>query len=304
MQQRLHTYLSLQQIDAEPLMQRMDTIYRPLAEWLRLQCENSSQPIVVGINGAQGTGKSTLATLLKILLKESCALESIVLSLDDYYLSQEQRAVLAGSVHPLLKTRGVPGTHTIDQLNDQLEQLIELQPGKQIELSRFDKATDDVSPAEVWKCPQQGLDLILLEGWCVGATPQTEQQLEAPVNRLEHERDSDGRWRTFVNQKLKGSYQVLNSRLDFLLMLLTPDFESVVEWRKLQESKLRALNPDYGMKAGELRAFMEYFQRLTEFMRTEMPQRADVVLAVAENHQVESMVPNLQSVKYSRGEEL
>jgi D-glycerate 3-kinase len=87
-------------------------------------------------------------------------------------------------------------------------------------------------------------------------------------------------------------------------MLLTPDFESVVEWRKLQESKLRALNPDYGMKAGELRAFMEYFQRLTEFMRTEMPQRADVVLAVAENHQVESMVPNLQSVKYSRGEEL
>jgi D-glycerate 3-kinase len=75
--------------------------------------KNPQQPaIIIGINGTQGSGKSTLADYLCTMLGEQ-GLNCVSLSLDDFYLTRAERETLAAEVHPLLKTRGVPGTHDV-----------------------------------------------------------------------------------------------------------------------------------------------------------------------------------------------
>ena len=71
------------------------------------------KPLIIGINGSQGSGKSTLADYLCTMLNERYQLRCVSLSLDDFYLTKLERQQLASQVHPLLETRGVPGTHDI-----------------------------------------------------------------------------------------------------------------------------------------------------------------------------------------------
>jgi D-glycerate 3-kinase len=291
----LYDYLQSQQIDPTPILERLEHIDRPLGTWLQKQCQQYSRPWIIGINGAQGTGKSTFAATLQILLREEFQLQSLVLSLDDYYLSKEQRLQRAAAIHPLLVTRGVPGTHDIELLNVQLSQLSSIKPGGAIRLPHFDKATDDRSSSEPWCCPSSGIDLILLEGWCVGARAQQRSLLLEPINELERQQDKDAVWRSYVNQQLEDSYSTLFQQLDCLLMLQVPSFDVVVEWRQLQEQKLKQHRLGGGMSNAAVRDFVSYFERLTRHMLVELPQCADVVLPLGWDHQIQSIRFNQQS---------
>ncbi|MBT3196860.1 MAG: hypothetical protein HN344_03970, partial [Gammaproteobacteria bacterium] len=158
----------------------------------------------------------------------------------------------------------------------------------QIALSCFDKASDESADERMWRCPPQGLDLILFEGWCVGVPPQPVEALVQPINSLEVRLDPDRQWRHFVNEQLAGAYRTLFSRMDVLLVLQAPGMASVVEWRALQEEKMRALQGG-GMTPDQVVDFVRYFERLTRHMLVEMPQLADVLLPVGEDHQLDSI---------------
>ncbi len=281
----LEGYLRQQKIEPDLVMGHLDHIHRPLCNWLGGRCAESRRPLLVGINGAQGTGKSTLSAMVRILLEEELGLQSVVLSLDDYYLGREQRAHLASAVHPLLRTRGVPGTHDLEQLSRVLGQLLEIDPGESVELSKFDKASDDCSAPELWHCSPRGVDLVLLEGWCVGATPELDEALAAPVNELESRHDPEGVWRHFVNRQLAQEYQQLFSMLDHLITLQPPDMESVVEWRTLQEEKLGRDRRERSLLEEEIREFVSHFERLTRHMWSELPHRSDILLTIGADHQ-------------------
>ncbi len=282
-------YLQGQKIAPDLMLPHLDRIHRPLCSWLHGRCAESPRPLLVGINGAQGTGKSTLSAMLQILLQEELGLQSIVLSLDDYYLGKSERNHLAERVHPLLSRRGVPGTHDLEQLSRHLEQLFAIQPGERVELSRFDKAADDCATPERWSCPPDGLDLILLEGWCVGARAEEDEALATPVNGLESHHDAEGVWRRFVNRALGERYQPLFSRLDHLVTLQPPDMESVVDWRTLQEEKLEGEQRERRALQEEIRLFVSHFERLTRHMWSELPQRSDILLTIGEDHQPDSI---------------
>ena len=100
-------------------------------------------PAVIGISGAQGSGKSTLAAELVAQLQQR-GVKAAAVSLDDYYVSQAQRQQLAEHVHPLLRQRGVPGTHHIQQaINDAIAVLA----GQPVALPQFDKAQDEPAAA-------------------------------------------------------------------------------------------------------------------------------------------------------------
>ena len=75
--------------------------YQPLASLLLELQSNQGGPLIVGINGAQGTGKSTLAKYLALMLNQQ-HLRVANLSLDDFYVDSQQRRHLANTVHPLL----------------------------------------------------------------------------------------------------------------------------------------------------------------------------------------------------------
>ena len=178
---------------------------------------------VLGLCGAQGSGKSTLAQAL-LARMGARGVASAILSIDDLYLTKGEREVLAGTVHPLLRTRGVPGTHDVAL---GLRVLDGLAAGQAACLPRFDKAVDDRLPEGAWPQAGVGLRLLILEGWCVGARAQEAGELDAPVNALERDEDGDGRWRRFVNAALAGDYQTLFGRIDALALLAAPGFDVV-----------------------------------------------------------------------------
>ncbi len=249
-----------------------------IAEW---RAERSGC-ITVGICGAQGSGKSTLTMFLQALL-EARGLRAVSVSLDDFYLTRAERVELAGRLHPLFLTRGTPGTHDVRLGIRVLDGLAGAAPGERVPIPRFDKASDDRRPEVEWDAFTGPADVILFEGWCVGARPQGEEELQAPLNALEREEDPDASWRRSVNAALSGPYQELFSRIDRLILLHAPDFFRVREWRALQERKLReAVGPAarLTMTDGELERFVMHFERITRAVMAEMPQRADLILQI------------------------
>lgn len=246
----------------------------------------AGRPFVLGICGAQGSGKSTLADGLAERLT-AAGLRVAVLSLDDLYLTRAARQERARDIHPLLATRGVPGTHDVALGLAVLDRLA--QPGP-VSLPRFDKAADTraAQPAMV----DGPVDVVLLEGWCVGARPQDAAALADPVNDLERTRDADGRWRRHVNAALAGDYQRLFGRIDALVMLAAPGFAIVRDWRIEQEESLRrALRAegrptDTTMSDEQVAGFIQFYERLTRHILAEMPGRADLTLHLDERRRV------------------
>ena len=233
------------------------------------------RPRLVGINGAQGSGKSTVCRFLEPLLAER-GLRAVTLELDDLYLTHAERQDLARFDHPLFATRGVPGTHDVALGKTILD---ELAAGRPATLPRFDKAADDRAGEVIVEPP---CDVVLFEGWCAGAVPQPAAALRAPVNALEAAEDADRRWRLEVNRRLATDYAELFGRIDMLVMLKVAGWDAVAANRARQEAKLGADNPGGPavMDHAALARFLMHYERLTRWMLDEMPARADIVIEI------------------------
>jgi D-glycerate 3-kinase len=265
---------------ARPSDARIADYYLPMAQWIAEHAEE--RMLVLGLNGAQGTGKSTLSRLLRLLLERLYRMRVAVLSLDDLYLTAAERRRRAEAIHPLLATRGVPGTHDVSL---GIRTIRALREGKPLAIPRFDKARDDRLPVAEWPRWEGRSDLVIFEGWCVGARPQRADELREPINELEREHDASGDWRFYVNRELGGHYQSLFAEVDLLLMLRPDGFERVLQWRENQEARLREAGggPEV-MSPAEVRRFVMHFERLTRFMWEEMPERADAVVHLGDDH--------------------
>nr|WP_245824929.1 AAA family ATPase [Sphingomonas azotifigens] len=228
-----------------------------------------TRPLVLGLCGAQGSGKSTLADALAARFPGA-----VTLSIDDLYRTRAEREQLAATVHPLLLTRGVPGTHDVAL---GLATLAALDRGEAVPLPRFAKENDDRVDPALWPVAPAGCPLVIFEGWCVGARPQPEAALAEPINALERERDADGVWRRHANAALAGAYQLLFDRIDLLALLRAPDWDQVYAWRKQQEDALRRSGARGAgvMDDDQLRFFVSHYERLTRHILAEMPDRAD-----------------------------
>lgn len=279
----------------DPLMLDPHTqdLYRQLATWMARRTRKGAQCPVFGINGAQGSGKSTAAAFLQSTLLHDHALRAVVLSLDDFYLTRIEREALAADVHPLLATRGVPGTHETALGIRTVELLRSLAPGQQLALPRFSKALDDRLPEKEGSMAEGPIDLILFEGWCVGLTPQAGSELVAPLNALEAQEDRDGRWRGYVNHRLGQDYADWFSLLDALLFLRVPDFECVLRWRSQQEAETARdarAGPNAGLQTPQqLGRFIQHYERLTRHALATLPAAADVVMTLRRDHVVEQI---------------
>ncbi|SMF01560.1 D-glycerate 3-kinase [Alteromonadaceae bacterium Bs31] len=296
----VHNYI-LEAIDEHRLPRdfrsTVDSYYLPLAERIALAAKSKKSCYLLGVQGSQGSGKSTLADFLKRILEQQHALSCVSLSIDDFYLTRKERESLAITTHPLLTTRGVPGTHDVEMLERTIRQLSVLKQDTYTAVARFNKAIDDRAAEGDWSTVEGPVDVIILEGWCVGIGPQQELDLLAPCNGLEQNEDKDGKWRRFVNQQLETSYTRLFSKLDGLAVLQAPSFDCVYQWRLLQEQKLeqqwqqlpaeargenRILSPD------EVKLFISHYQRLTEHGLATLPSRADWLLSLNEHHKITS----------------
>jgi D-glycerate 3-kinase len=259
-----------------------------IAQAVLARRREASGVLVVGLCGAQGSGKSTVAEALEAMLP-GAGVACATLSLDDLYLSRAARRALAADVHPLLAVRGPPGTHDVAAGSAILEAL---RAGRSARIPRFDKLTDDRLPETLWRMVPGPVEVVIFEGWCVGAAPQAAEALAEPVNDLERLRDGCGAWRAYVNAALAGEYQALFSALDMLVLLRAPDFGVVHRWRLEQEATnlarrqaagaTDAVSPVLAMDPAAVAEFIQYYERLTRHILAEMPSRADLVIELDE----------------------
>ena len=260
--------------------------FTPLCETLLKHQEGATKPFIVGINGSQGSGKSTLTSFIESFLSSVHNKQVVSLSIDDFYYDKSQRNALAIKVHPLLATRGVPGTHDISLA---LNTFRSLEKGARTSLPRFNKATDNPFPIEQWPVIESSPDFIIFEGWCVGASAQASNELKRPVNHLEEVEDPLGIWRSFVNTELAGDYQTLFAKIDYRIMLKAPSFDCVYQWRLEQEHKLaqKALQESDGvMSDEEVANFVQHYQRITEHALCHLPEKCDTVFYLDETRTI------------------
>lgn len=263
---------------AAPLDPTTRATYMRLARWLAARQRRGLR--VLGINGAQASGKSTLAAFLVDALAAE-GLRAVATSIDDFYLGRAARAELAARVHPLLATRGVPGTHDVER---GIDCLARLKRGDPCALPQFSKAQDDVMPRD--RPIAAGVDLVIFEGWCVGTPPQAEEDLVQPVNALERDEDADGRWRRHVNAQLAGRYARWFASLDARVFLRVPGWEQVRRWRAQQERETASRN---GGRSAYLdddarERFLAHYQRLTQHALAVLPGAADAVIGLDDAH--------------------
>jgi len=232
---------------------------------------------VLGISGLQGSGKSTLAAQVVDAARAS-GLSAASVSLDDFYLTADARRALARDVHPLLATRGPPGTHDMELA---LATIAALRADGMPPLPRFDKLGDDRLPASAWTRPSRPLDLLVFEGWCLATPAEADDALRDPLNALERDEDQQGIWRRWCNAALARHYPPLWATADTLWFLQPPGFETVHGWRLQQEQALQAAEPGRrGMDAAQLERFIQHYERISRQALRTLPGIADTIVAL------------------------
>ncbi len=241
----------------------------------------------IGISGAPGSGKSTLARAL-VRYSNRAGIPACLLSLDDYYLGRSQREQSAIDLHPLFRQRGVPGTHELDRLLADFDQI---QSGKikGLCLPVFDKSIDDRAPEHDWRSLERAPRVIILEGWCVGVMPQKQAKLDAPANKLERVHDADVIWRREVLKAWRQLYTALRIRLDQVWYIRVPDWNCVIDWRWQQERELKRMNLN---SRAEVENFLGSFERIVNHMQNSYIQWADLVMEADRNHEISLPEPS------------
>ena len=284
-------------VDMTPLV---DALYIPMAAWLGAWHAAKGRPLVVGLTGGQGSGKSTISSLLRTVLEQAFGLRAATLSIDDIYATHAERARLGRELHPLLATRGPPATHDTDLGLRTLDTLTHLRAGEVFAVPSFDKAIDDRRPETDWPTVTGPVDVVLFEGWCVGASPEPAAALAEPLNALERTEDTHGQWRTHVNAALASEYHALFSLIDVQILLRISSMERVFEWRELQEAKLRESVSAANNTDAELRVmdpltvvrFVQHYERITRHLLRELPERAHLIVDINDAHQPAAVTVN------------
>jgi D-glycerate 3-kinase len=264
----------------------------PICFWITKKA-NNKKPYLVGLAGGQGTGKTTISSIIKIILEKYFKLKVFKISIDDFYKTRKERIALSKKVHPMLLTRGVPGTHDINMMLDFFKKSKSKKFNK-MKLPNFNKAIDDRFPKNKWNTINKRPDVIIFEGWCVGARAETNKSLKKSINSLEKANDHKLIWRKYVNQQLKTKYKKLYSQLNCMIYLKAKNFSLLQKWRLKQEQKLWLKTKKKGghkiMSKGDVINFMQTYQRITQNMFKNMPKYASIILNLNSNHQIKTAV--------------
>tara|TARA_B100000676_G_scaffold258363_1_gene266753 strand:- start:44 stop:967 length:924 start_codon:yes stop_codon:yes gene_type:complete len=262
----------------------------PLCFWISKKADKK-RPYFVGLAGGQGTGKTTISSLIRIILTKYFKLNVFRISIDDFYKTRKERISLSKRVHPMLMTRGVPGTHDINMMLNFFKKT-KSRKFKRLKLPTFNKAIDDRFTKKKWYDLKKRPDVIIFEGWCVGARSEKNATLRKTINSMEKTKDQKQIWRKFVNQQLKSNYKNLYSQLNCLIYLKAKNFSLLQKWRLKQERKLWVNSKVKSkiMSRGDVLNFMQTYQRITQNMFRFTPKYASIILNLNSNHQIKSAV--------------
>lgn len=237
---------------------------------------HTRRPWQLALSGLPGSGKSTLARAL-VAHANHAGWPAVALSLDDFYLPRRARRQLAAHIHPLLATRGVPGTHDLALLRHVLRQLAHADGAHPVAVPRFDKGRDTRQSPSRWPVVREIPRLLILEGWCLGVTAQSGPALTAPINALERIEDADGRWRRYANRRLAEYLRCWNDA-DTRVLIQVPDWRTVKRRRNQAEQTLRTHHAPHAMDKTQLTRFLQHYERIGRHALTTPPAHLDLTL--------------------------
>ena len=263
----------------------------PISFWISKKV-NKNKVLIIGLAGGQGSGKTTISSILTLILQKYFKLNVFKISIDDFYKTRKDRKLLSKTRHDLLMTRGVPGTHDINLILNFFKK-IKVKNFKTLQIPTFNKAIDDRCPKALWQKIKSKPDVVIFEGWCVGAKAQTNSQLKKPINSLEKFYDQDVKWRSYVNNQLKTKYKTLFKHLDGLLYLKAKNFNLLKKWRLKQERKLWVQKKNKKnlkiMSSEDVINFMQTYQRITQQMFKDAIRSYSIILDLNSKHQIQKI---------------
>ena len=272
-------------------IKNLKNYYIPMSFWIEKKYKQKGKTLFLGFSGAQGSGKTTISKILKIILKNFFNREICISSIDDFYKTLKDRKKMSDMIHPLFKTRGVPGTHDINLAKIFFNKL-NMKNFKKLKIPKFDKSTDDRLKSKYFLYLKKKPEIVIFEGWCVGAKPQTNSLIQRPVNILEKKEDKNLMWRKYVNNKLKKEYKHFFSMIDHFIFIKIPSFKMVFKWRFLQEKKLRFNSKSNKkiMTYNEIKRFIMFYQRITLQMMKDLSKSASMVMLLKKNHSIKKII--------------
>ena len=265
--------------------------YIPISFWIEKKYKEKGKTLFLGLSGGQGSGKTTTTAILKIILNKFFKRNVYITSIDHFYKTFHERNMLSKQVHSLLKTRGVPGTHDIDLVKNFFTN-IKKNKFKKLKIPKFDKSTDDRLNYKYWSRINKKPEIVLFEGWCVGAKPQSSNLIKKPINILEAKEDKNLIWRKYVNEKLKKKYKKVFSMIDHFLFMKVPNFDMVFKWRLLQEQKLKERSnlSKKIMTHNQIKRFIMFYQRITLQMIKDLSKSASIIIFLNKNHEIKKVL--------------
>jgi len=268
-------------------IKNLKRVYIPVSFWIENEYQKKGKTLFLGFSGGQGSGKTTATEILKIILKKFFKRRIHVSSIDDFYKTLKDRNKMSYKIHPLFKTRGVPGTHDINLLKKYLK-AVKKKKFKKIRLPKFEKLEDDRLKKKYWYSIKRKPEIVILEGWCVGAKHQPNFLMKKPVNTLEKYEDKNLNWRKYSNEKLKKEYKKLFAMIDHFIFMKIPNFKMVFKWRLLQEKKLKKKSHSNKkiMSYSEIKRFIMFYERITLQMLKDLSKSASVIMLLKKNHEI------------------
>ena len=288
-------YLKKQEVIGKPIVDKigkLNKFYLPLSEWIYSIYSKDFKTKLIGLSGGQGAGKSTITGILKLILKKKYGLNLCIFSIDDFYKKRRDRLKMSKKIHPLFSTRGVPGTHDVRLLNQIIKKLTK-KKFRTVLIPKFDKSKDDRLNKSKWQKIKVKPDIIIFEGWCVGTTHQNNIELKKPLNFIEKKYDKNSKWRKMVNNFIKKRYKNLFNKMDKLVYLKVPNFNYIIEWRWLQEQKMKLTSKNKQiMSKTQVKEFIMYYERLTKHMIKNYSKISDLTIFLDKNHRSKKMIIN------------
>ena len=292
LKKRYLSFLKKSETKKKPIIDKVgkfNKFYLPLSKWIYSVYEKDKKIKIIGLSGGQGAGKSTITSILKFILKLRYGLELCIFSIDDFYKTRYERIKMSKKVHPLFITRGAPGTHDVNLINTTINRL-KKKNFKTVLIPKFDKSIDNRLKKSKWTKVKKQPDVIIFEGWCVGARYQKNNFLKKPLNIIERKYDIDLRWRKKVNYYLETDYKKLFNKIDKLVYLKAPSFNYIFHWRLHQEQKLKLTSKSKKtMSRSKIKKFIMFYERITRQMMKDFSKISDLTIFLDKKHRSTKM---------------
>ena len=286
------SFLKKQEVLGEPFYNKiaqLKNFYVPISDFIYKTYMSKNSTVIIGLAGGQGSGKTTITQIIKLILKNKFNLNVISLSIDDYYKTLSERKKMSKNIHKLFLTRGVPGTHDVNLLNKTFASVLR-KKFKPFFVPKFDKSLDDRCKKSKWEKILKKPDIVIFEGWCVGAKHQDEKDLIKPCNILEKDYDKKLVWRKKVNNDLKNKYNKIFKLINKLIFLEVPSFNYIFKWRLLQEKKLKKTSKGKKtMNEKQVKKFIMFYERISKHMLIELKKIAQIVIRIDKKHRLNNI---------------